>query len=430
MPDDLYLRRDRSALSSGVVFRGGRRRRRFPWLAALAVVVVAGAALVFWQFNTVQTAVLAVVGIVTTPTPTVLESARQGDLAFWRGDLNASVDYYRQAVALAPENLDITYELIRMLIYRSYADERNAPDIDAAVELAEGLLDAYPDHPRALAIHCFALTRARRAEVGAQSCNRAISLDPNNADAYAYLALAYYDLGRLDSAAEAGLEALARNPSSIEANTAYGFVQVSLRRADPAIQYFIRAAQINPRLEYPYFNMGGVALGLGLNRNDPSLYQLAVSAYDTILAMNSRNVKAYSSLCQVYLATGERNLARDNCLTATELDETYTRAWRWLGEVYYRNMEYEAAIAAFDRCMQQEAFLPAGQRQPECWYYHGLAYVQTGNCPRALPIFTDVLGWTQSTRAIELVNQGVRICTGGRGFIPTATPVGGASGGN
>ena len=239
-----------------------------------------------------------------------------------------------------------------------------------------------PDSARAFAIHCFALARASRSEEAAQSCNRAISLEPGNADAFAYLALANYDIGRLDAATDAAQQAVTLNPNSIEGNTAYAFVLTSQQRYDEALEFFVRATQINPRLVFPYFNLGATALGMALSSGEPQMYQLSVDAYDTILSMNLRNVKAYTSLCQVYLATGERNLARDNCLTATELDATYTRAWRWLGEVYYRNMEYEQAIDAFDRCASQEQDLPADRRQPECWYYRGPGACADWRLPR------------------------------------------------
>lgn len=387
----------------------------------MVFVALAAAALIIWQIDQVRPIALSLVGIVNTPTPTVIEAAHEGDLAFWRGDLEASVAHYRQAAALAPDDQNITYELIRMLIYRSYSDERNAPDADEAVELATALQESNPGSSRAFAAHCFALARVGRSEEASQSCSRAISLDPGNADAYAYLALADYDVARLDAATEAAQQAVTLNPNSIEGNTAYAFVLTSQQRYDEALEYFVRATKINPRLLFPYFNLGATALGMALSSGEPQMYQLSVDAYDTLLSMNLRNVKAYTSLCQVYLATGERNLARDNCLTATELDASYTRAWRWLGEVYYRNMEYEQAIEAFGQCAAQESALPADRRQPECWYYGGWSHVQIGDCPGALPLFGDVVGWTQSTHAIELVNEGFRECAGGV-FVPTNTP--------
>ena len=143
MPDDLYIRRDRSSLGRGLIF-GPPRRRGKPWLLYAVIVALVAAGLIIWQIDRVRPIALSLIGIVNTPTPTVLQAAHEGDLAFWRGDLESSVEYYRHAMALAPDDLSIAYELIRMLIYRSYSDERNAPDADEAVELATALQAAYP----------------------------------------------------------------------------------------------------------------------------------------------------------------------------------------------------------------------------------------------------------------------------------------------
>ncbi len=409
MSRDYYIRRNQSALGRGLVFRE-RRRRGAPILVVLVILALIGMAVVFWQINTIQPMVLAAFGIAHTPTPTLMESARQGDLAFWRGNLTAAIEHYTHAARLAPTNVDIVYELARMHIYRSFDDERNLPDRELAFTLASQLVEANPRDGRAFAIQCYALVRLARSEEAAQTCNRAIAMAPEDPNPHAYLALAYYDLSRFDVAFESAQRALQLDPNHLEGNTAYAFLLAASRRSDQALDHFKRAAAYNTRLEFPYFNLAAQALALGLQRGDQALNLLAVNAYDTVLGMNKRSVKAYTSLCRTYFATGERNLARDNCRTAVDLDPSYTPAWRWLGEVHYRLMEYEQAVAAFDACRARDADVPAPIRQTECWSYGGLAYLSLGDCASAMPIFNDVLAWTTSPRAIELTNKGVAIC--------------------
>ncbi|MBO9309418.1 MAG: tetratricopeptide repeat protein [Chloroflexi bacterium] len=409
MSRDYYIRRARSALGKGLIFRARRRRGRSALVILLSLAAL-GLGVVFWQLNTIQPVVLAAFGIVQTPTMTVIEAARQGDLAFWRGNLSAAIAHYTHAARLAPTNVDIVYELARMHIYRSYDDERNLADQEAALAYAEQLVAAHPRNGRAFAILCYALARSERSEEAAQACNRAIALNPEDPNPHAYLALAYYDLGRYDVAFEAAQRALRLDPNHLEGNTAYAFLLAAARRPDRALDHFKRAAAYNTRLEFPYFNLGAQALATGLQRGDQALNLLAINAYDTVLGMNRRNVKAYTGLCRAYFATGERNLARDNCRTAVDIDPSYTPAWRWLGEVYYRTMEYERAVEAFDACRALDSQVPPPLRQAECWFYGGLAYLSLGDCKRAMPIFNDVLTWTTSARAIELTNKGVAIC--------------------
>jgi len=422
----MYVRRDRSALTSGDLFRGTIRRRRMLWVYPLVVFALGVLGLVIWQIDLLRPIALYAVGIRPTPTLSLLENARRGDLAFWRGDLDTAIAAYRAALSLAPNEIGIGYEVIRMLVYRSYAGgDQGAADRQEAVTIANRLLEVYPNNARILAITCLAYARASEPERASQYCNRALSFDTENPDALAFLSQVYYDLGRYDEAVTIGRKALELNPTSIEANTAYGLIQLTSRTPEAGIPYFVKAAEYNKQLEYPYFNLALNASGVGLQRGDPDLLRLAVGAYDTILATNKRNVRAYIGLCQVYFAIGERNLARDNCVTATELAPDNSRAWRWLGEISYLTMEYETAAQAFERCFALESGFAVEARQPECWVFRGLSYVQMGDCRKANLIFTEALSWIRGTTSIERINKGLRICTGrplNVTLAPTATP--------
>lgn len=212
MSRDYYIRRERSALGRGLLFRE-RRRRGTHTLLALVILALIGMAVVFWQLNAIQPVVLAAFGIAQTPTPTIIEAARQGDLAFWRGNLNAAIAHYTHAARLAPTNLDIVYELARMHIYRSFDDERNWADREAALAYANQLVEAHPRNGRAFSIQCYALVRLARSEEAAQTCNRAIALTPEDPNPHAYLALAYFDLARYDVAFEAAQRASSSIPT-------------------------------------------------------------------------------------------------------------------------------------------------------------------------------------------------------------------------
>ena len=52
-------------------------------------------------------------GMAPAATESPLDYARQGDAAFWLGDLNSAVENYRAATTLEPSNINILYELVR-----------------------------------------------------------------------------------------------------------------------------------------------------------------------------------------------------------------------------------------------------------------------------------------------------------------------------
>ncbi len=413
MGNDYRIRRDESVLADGSLFGRGRRGGTARWKIGLLVFLLALMGLVIWQADNIRPKVLSILGTGPTATPIALEYFKRGDFAFVRGDLDDAVDNYREAALQVPYNVDVLYELGRMQLYRSYRDARDIADIDEAIKWGSQAVETNPGNARAHVINCFALVRANKSEDAVRECKLALDQDPNNADAHAYLSMAYLDLNRLDEAFQEAQQAIKLDDKSIDASTAYAQVLATQKQLDAALDYYQRATQVNPRLEFPYFNEAYMAYSAYITQGDAAKYQIAIQAYNTILSISSQNVKAYTSLCWTYMAGGEQNLARDSCSTATILDPTYSPGWRWLGEVRYRTTDYEGAITAFAKCADLESSLPFDLRQPECWVLRGLAYYQSSHdCAQAMPIFTDVLSWSHGPVTIQRANKGIALCGG------------------
>lgn len=427
MRDYGYIRRHRSSLSQGYLFGRKRRRGLSPLFLLAWLLAMGGVGLVIWRFNEIQPMVIAAVGEHPTPTPTGFSYAKRADEAFWNGDLNAAVENYRLAAQLLPNNLDIVYELVKVLIYRSYGDVRNFQDIDEADQWGAKATLMEPNSARAHAINCFALVRAGKSGDAVRACLRALEIDPQNADAHAFLSMASYDLGRTSTALTEAQKAVELSPQNIDANIAYARTLGFQGRFTTALRHYEIAASVNPNLEFPFFEMGFFAYTLA-NRNngDEARYRVAIGAYNTVLEHNPKSVKAYTRLCQAYLAKGEPKLARQYCMQATELDPGYTAAWRWLGEVYHKSRNYEDAVDAFAECQRQEIALglPEDTRDPTCWWLQGVGYFIQGQCDKAIPILEDVLKWTKDEIAIRETGRALLKCaTAYEGTYSTPTPV-------
>jgi tetratricopeptide (TPR) repeat protein len=399
------------------------------WLLGMCLVAFAILGLIWWQYDQIQPRVLAAVGFEPTPTASGVELARRGSDAFWRGDLNTAVNNYREAANNAPRNIDIIYELARMLIYRSYGDVRNAGDIEEAKTWGAKAVQIAPTNFRAHAIYCYALVRDSKAEDAVRECLRAIELNRNDSEAHAFLSLAYYDLNRTSTAYQEGEEAVRLNDKSIDAHTAFAFPLWFQGQLSLALEHFKKAAEINPRLEFPYFNMGGFANAIAVK--DPSKYLIAVNVYQTILSFNPNSVRAYTRLCQTYLGKAARSIedarfARDNCEKAVELDPEYSPGWRWLGEVQYSSRNYEGALESFDQCYAREREMEPELRQEECWYLRAAAHFILGECPQAIPILEDVRVWADTKVAIEQTGILINKCADDaayKGTYKTPTPI-------
>src|SRR5450432_1291163 len=182
MSSDMRIRRDRSSLSNGSMF-GRRRRGIAPWKIIAWLFVMGLLGLTIWQFNRIQPQVLALVNSSATATPPSIYYAKAADLAYWRGDLDTAITDYREAVKQQPQNVDVLYELARMLIYHSYGDRRFTSDVDQAVAFSQQAIDAAPNNGRGFTMNCFALlTQGSKTEDAVRSCIHAIDLTPNDSE--------------------------------------------------------------------------------------------------------------------------------------------------------------------------------------------------------------------------------------------------------
>ncbi len=397
----MYIRRDRSNLHFG---RQARRRgnRMFYILWLLTMLVAVG---VIWQFNTVQSWVLASVGSEPTPTMDAVTLAQLGERAYWRGDIEQAITYYEQAAQLAPNDVDILFEYARMLVYRSYAGRRYRYRAAEALEVAQHMVEIAPNNARAQAMLCLTLLENDRPEEAISAGLRAEQLAPNYAEAKAYLSMAYRNAGRPNQAFQKADEAVKLDPNSLDARRALALGLAFVGEFDAAIQQYERAIQIHPRFDALYFEL---AVYYKAQQN----YEAAIAAYDMVLAMEPDNVKAYTRKCETYFTMREDALAQEACEQAIQLDPTYPEAYRQLGMVRYTRRNYEGAIESFDMCakLQEEQNIPLPDREIECWYIRGLAWSLLARCDRAWPILQEALQMHPSEKIKGLINEGLMSC--------------------
>lgn len=425
-----------SSLDRGTLFGRRRRTMRDYQFMFIGAVIAVGAMLVALA-PTIRPQVLAAIGDAPTATPSVLVLAQRGQAAYLAGDLDAALISYTAAAEDDPSNVGVVYELIRMLIYRSYGDVRFAQtDIPEAQKWAERLISLQPNDTRANTIACAALVRAgsgdKTTEDAVRYCIRALDIDPDNYEAHAFLSMAQYDLGRFATALEEAQVAVKGNPNSIDANLAMARAYVFAGRSDTALEYFRRAAAVNPNIDFPYFEMASLARTMALAREDDSLFALAIAAYRQVLSRNNRNVKAYTRICEALLAKSAREQedirqARVNCETAIEIDPNYSPGWSRLGEVRHKSRDYEGAIESLRKCVALEKDLRPELRDARCWWLQaaGLFILGKARCDEAVELATDVLGWASADPVtFRQANEVINKCASAyEGNYKTPTPV-------
>ncbi len=397
----MYIRRDRSNLHFG---RQARRRgsRTFfvVWVIVMALLVG-----VIWRFNTVQSWVLASVGVEATPTLDAVTLAKQGERAYLTGNIQLAIQHYEAAAQLVPNDMDILFEYGRMLVYRSYAGRSYRFRAEQALEVARQAVETAPDSARAHALLCLALLENGRAEEAIGAGLTAQQLAPNYAEAKAYLSMAYRNAGRPNQAFQMADEAVQLDPNSLDARRALALGLAYVGEFEAAIQQYERAIQIHPRFDALYFELA-VYYKAQFN------YEAAIAAYDMVLAMEPDNVKAYTRKCETYFTMREDQLAQEACEQALQLDPDYAEAHRQLGMVKYTRRNYEGAIESFEKCaeLQIEQGVPLQEREIQCWYIRGLAHALLARCDQAWPVLKESLEMNPAESIKEAINKGLMSC--------------------
>ncbi len=347
---------------------GGAGRGSRPWRILILVALIAGGILLtrLVEAGRVEPLFLPT----PTPTRTALSYQEEGEAHFAAGDLERSIEAYREAVRLRPEDAELLAELARVQTYSSALIATREDEtarlleaqvsIDRAVELDEDSSFAWAvrtlvydwlaavedDDPR-LQQEYFTAAEA--------SASRALSLQPDSALALAYEAEVDVDQQRYAEAADKIQSALDQDSSSMDVHRVYGTVLESNGFYEEAIKAYDRAAQINPNLTFLYLRMG--ANYRRLREVDKAL-EYFVKAATINNQLGIQDPIPYWSIGRTYLQDGEFFIAARNLETAVEISPNNPQLLGYLGIIYFKARNYENATetlkCAVDGCTDVE----------------------------------------------------------------------------
>jgi tetratricopeptide (TPR) repeat protein len=127
-----------------------------------------------------------------------------------KGDLNAAIKEYKQSLRLEPKN-PYSYNNLGIALARK-------GDMDSAIQRFQEALRINPDNAGTHNNLGFALAIKGDLDAAIKEYHEALRLDPNYADAHTCLGLALVGKGDLDSAIQRFQESLRINPNNTEAN--------------------------------------------------------------------------------------------------------------------------------------------------------------------------------------------------------------------
>jgi len=304
-----------------------------------------------------------------TPPPTedpTLQLAR-ADEAWSRGAIEDAVEWYQSLAQALPNDARVYFRVVLGLIMEGR--------IDDALVAAENAVTANPFSPDMWAVRAHALERDGQTAEAIASALQAISIEPQNSRALAWMAEAYMDAGRADLAQEAIGRALDANPDSYEANYVDALLQWQvLYDTSAAAERFAAAYDAAP-------NLPSVAVDRAWFEWGQQNYEVALELLTDVLELNPQNLDAlYAIAFLYYQAYGDPNQSLDYLERCVQADPQNKACLAYLGTVQTALGNTQAALQIYRRLMNTDT------EDPRHFLAAGRAYMNSGDCVSAQPV--------------------------------------------
>lgn len=176
---------------------------------------------------------------------------------------------------------------------------------------------------------------------------RAIELDPELAQAYINLSDLYYKSGDLASA----VGTLQRGSYELQDNLTIAHllarVYIEDQRWDDAIEELERVLDGEPENYDAYYDLGHVYFELGD-------YETAIDNFENVIAyeQNQNNELLYYALAQAYEANNQVDKAISNYLKAIAVNDKFTLAYKKVGILFLAREDFEDAVEYFESYLE------------------------------------------------------------------------------
>ena len=318
-----------------------------------AMLIVAGLWLVL-QVNT--GAVKPLFAPTPTPTRTANSHAQEGQALLDAGNLEGAITAYQRALQ-KQESARLWAELAQIQVYSSAlltTDAERAERLSDARESIQRAEVLAPENSNVFAVKSFVMDwsanpnlvssneeRQQLLNDAAAAAERALLLDPQNALALAYLAEVLLDQQSWTQAQQTVEEAVARDPTLMDAHRVHGLVLETLGLYRSAIEAYEKAVEIAPNMTFLY-------IYIGLNYRNLKVYDQALSYFDRAASINAQNgiqdPLPYIAIAKTYAQLGEFFIAARNAERALEIDPYNPNTYGQLGIIYVKARNYEGAL--------------------------------------------------------------------------------------
>ena len=170
--------------------------------------------------------------------------------------------------------------------------------LDAANEIYRRVLDAAPDHPRALHYAGVLAQQEGRSADAVTLIERSLALEPDQADSYNNLGIALQSLGRVEAAAAAYTRAIAIDTGHANAYSNLGVVLRAMGQPSEAEGAYRKAIALDPNHIDAYHN-------LGVLLNASKRCDEAVACFCKIITLRPKHREARKLLALAHCTLGD-----------------------------------------------------------------------------------------------------------------------------
>lgn len=251
---------------------------------------------------------------------------------------------FQQALALAPTDVSAQLGLAMT--------KRKQHRYGTALEIIERIVTSDPDMYWALIEKCRVLADLRRMTAAEAYCLKATQERPNAPFGWSAWGYVLLSQRQHEAAIEKFQRALAEEPRDTEAAVGWGWALIHMHRYEEAMARFQVAARVDPTSPWPFEGIAHAALQI----ND---YDAAQAAADKMSEIDPGSGEAltYSGWIQSRLGCFRGAEAFNKA--AIDLDPEHLWGWIDLAENRARAANSEAAIGVYETVAQRLASVPA-----------------------------------------------------------------------
>ncbi|NER36118.1 MAG: serine protease [Oscillatoria sp. SIO1A7] len=222
--------------------------------------------------------------------------------------------------------------------------------------------------------------------------NKAISLNPNYADAYNDRGRAYRRRGSHERAIENFERAISLNPNHAEAYNNRGFAYSDLRSYERAIADFNQAISIKPDYALAYNNRGRA---YRLQEN----YERAIADFNQAIRLNPDYALAYNNRGLAYRSQGRYERAIADFNRALGISPDSASVYNNRGLAYRKLRKHERAIADYNRAIL------INPDYALAYYNRGVAHLNVRERLRAIEDFRKAAELSQTQGETEIYQR-------------------------